>query len=199
MSIVLATFNSKKAEELNRLLSPLGKTIVPFSNFAKEGAEETACTFVENALLKARFASEKSKLAAIADDSGLVVPALGGVPGVFSARYAGVQATDADNRKKLLEAMTHLTGPQREAFFVCVLVFLQSATDPLPLIIQGIWKGSIAEKEMGHHGFGYDPIFWVNSHQCTSAQMDPTLKDSISHRGSAMQQLLNEMQKNHVR
>lgn len=196
--IVLATFNPKKAIELNTLLKPLEKTIVPLSNYSTIGADETGATFVENALLKARFATQCSGLPALADDSGLVVPALGGDPGVYSARYAGENASDADNRAKLLEAMKPLKGAERNAFFVCMLVFLRSEHDPLPLIIQGLWEGRIAESEKGENGFGYDPIFWVQEHNCTSAELRPEIKNSLSHRGKAMAALLKQMRAFHV-
>ena len=198
MAIVLATFNDKKALELNALLAPLERQVVPLSQYSAIGAEETGSTFVENALLKARFASQCSGLPALADDSGLVVPALNGAPGVYSARYAGPKASDADNRKKLLDAMKTFKGDERKAFFVCLLVFLRSEDDPLPLVIQGRWEGRIAETEMGSEGFGYDPLFWLDSHQCTVAQLSSDLKNRLSHRAVAMKALLQGLADAHV-
>ncbi|MEL6301854.1 MAG: RdgB/HAM1 family non-canonical purine NTP pyrophosphatase [Pseudomonadota bacterium] len=191
-TLVLASGNKGKLRELGDLFAPMNITVKPQSDFDVPEAEEPAVTFVENALLKARHAAAFTGLPALADDSGLEVAALGGMPGVRSARYAGETATDADNITKLLEALSGETD--RRAAFVSVIVALRHADDPTPLIATGRWVGSIAMAPTGDGGFGYDPVFVVPDFGVTAAQLTPSDKQSISHRGRAMQLLLPQLQ-----
>ena len=185
--IVLASGNAGKIREIQALLA--GHTIVPQSAFNVADCEETGLTFVENAILKARNAARQSHLPAIADDSGLVVDALGGAPGVFSARYAGAGASDQDNIDKLLRALDSVPEPQRSARFICVMVFMEHADDPCPVIAQGIWEGRILTHSAGENGFGYDPVFWVPEQNRASAELPAAVKNSLSHRGKALKNL----------
>ena len=186
--LVLASNNAKKIKELNALLAPLGFEVIPQGQLGIPEAEEPHCTFVENALAKARHAAEQSGLPALADDSGLCVEALHGAPGVLSARYAGDPKSDARNNEKLL---THLVGKaNRKAHFYCILVLVRSAHDPQPIIAEGEWHGEILEAQRGADGFGYDPLFFVPSHQQTAAELDSAIKNQLSHRGLAMQKLI---------
>ncbi|AZZ97126.1 RdgB/HAM1 family non-canonical purine NTP pyrophosphatase [Pseudoalteromonas sp. R3] len=186
--IVLATGNPGKVAELGSMLKDLNIEILPQSQFNVGDVEETGTTFVENAIIKARHAAKITGLPAIADDSGLEVDALKGAPGVYSARYAGAGASDQDNIDKLLEAMTDVT--ERTARFWCVLVYMRHADDPTPVICQASWEGRITDDQQGLQGFGYDPVFWVEQTQCTSAQLSKEEKNARSHRGQALQQLL---------
>lgn len=190
--IVLASGNQGKIKEIQAILS---HPIIPQSQFNIEEADETGSTFVENAIIKARNAALHSGLPAIADDSGLVVDALKGAPGVISARYAGSQASDQENLLKLLQELQGVPAEQRSARFVCVMVFLHNANDPLPVIAQGIWEGQILNKAVGKNGFGYDPVFWVPTHQKASAELPPEIKNSISHRRIALTKLTDAMNK----
>ena len=190
--IVLASGNQGKIKEIQAILK--GHPIVPQSQFDVEEAEETGTTFVENAIIKARNAASHCNLPSIADDSGLVVDALNGAPGVVSARYAGVGASDQDNLLKLLKDLEHIPAEQRTARFVCVIVFMRHADDPLPIIAQGTWEGRILAESIGDNGFGYDPVFWVPTHQKASAELSPEIKNSLSHRGQALQQLTASIQ-----
>jgi len=156
-----------------------------------EDVPETGTTFVENAIIKARHAAKVTGLPAIADDSGLVVDALGGAPGIYSARFAGVNATDSDNIDKLLSELAG--SDNRKAHFFCTLVFMRHAGDPVPLVSQGKWEGEILKSREGDGGFGYDPVFNVPSHNCTAAQLDKAEKNRISHRGNALAILLETM------
>ena len=192
--IVLASGNLGKIKEIQALLT--GHQIVAQSAFNVKEADETACTFVENALIKARNAALHCNLPAIADDSGLVVDALNGYPGVISARYAGVGATDQDNIKKLLLALEGVPEAQRTARFICVMVFMAHANDPCPIIAQGAWEGRILTKPAGNNGFGYDPVFWVPEHECASAELSATQKNAISHRGQAINTLTHMLKAN---
>ena len=185
--IVLASGNQGKINEIQAILAD--HLIVPQSAFKIVEAEETGSTFVENAIIKARNAALHCNLPAIADDSGLVVDALNGAPGVISARYAGIGANDEDNVVKLLHALKDVPETQRTARFICVIVFMRHAEDPIPVIAQGVWEGRILNQTVGSHGFGYDPVFWVPSHQCASAELSPEVKNSLSHRGRALKQL----------
>lgn len=191
--IVLASGNAKKKAELQRLLSDLSVEILPQSDFGIRDAIEDGLTFVENAIIKARHAAYHAKLPALADDSGLAVHALDGTPGIRSARYAGDKALDADNNAKLLLQLEGVADDARHASFHCALVFLRHADDPVPLICQGVWRGHVLHNLRGEHGFGYDPLFWVPTHHCSAAELDPAEKNRISHRGQAMQQLLREL------
>ncbi|MDB5988460.1 MAG: xanthosine triphosphate pyrophosphatase [Nevskia sp.] len=188
--VVLASHNRKKLAELQALLQPLGWSARTVAEFSAAVPEETAPSFVENALLKARHAAQVSGLPAIADDSGLEVDALKGAPGVYSARYAGAAASDADNNRKLLDALHDVPAAQRGARFIAALVFLRHADDPVPLIAVGAWRGRILEVSQGGHGFGYDPLFYVPEQGCSAAELDAALKNRISHRAQAMARLL---------
>lgn len=186
--LVLASNNAKKMKELNALLAPLGFEVIPQGQLGIPEAEEPHCTFVENALAKARHATQASGLPALADDSGLCVAALGGAPGVYSARYAGEPKSDARNNEKLL---ADLAGQNdRRAHFACVLVLVRSADDPQPIIAEGEWHGTILDAQRGADGFGYDPLFYVPTHCQTAAELDGTIKNQLSHRGQAMQKLI---------
>lgn len=192
-TIVLASRNAKKLQELQALLTPRGFAVRLVSDFSRDEVEETAPTFVENALLKARHAARVSGLAAIADDSGLEVDALGGAPGVYSARYAGEPSNDGANNARLLEALKGLPAAQRSARFVSALVWLRHAEDPVPLIAVGTWPGRILEAPQGDNGFGYDPLFWVEAYEKSSAELAPALKNRVSHRARAMRALLRQL------
>lgn len=193
MRCVLASGNAKKAKELTELLAPKGWQVSLQSELGVVQPVEDGLTFVENALIKARAASEQTGLPAIADDSGLVVPALQGAPGIYSARFAGEAASDTENNIKLLSVMHDLVDEQRDAYFVSVIVFLRHAQDPLPIVAQGVWHGRILHQSVGEGGFGYDPLFWVPTHACASAQLAPAVKQRISHRGLAMASLLAQL------
>ena len=182
--IVLASGNPGKIREIQAILEP--HPIVPQSAFNVVDVEETGATFVENAILKARNAALHCKLPAIADDSGLVVDALNGAPGIISARYAGVGASDQDNLNKLLRELEGVPDELRTARFICVLVFMEHANDPCPVIAQGVWEGRILDHAVGVNGFGYDPVFWVPDQLCTSAELPAAVKNSLSHRGQAL-------------
>ncbi len=186
--LVLASSNPGKIKEIQALLSDF--TIVPQSAFNVPECDEPACTFVENALLKARHAALHSQLPALADDSGLIVDALNGAPGVMSARYAGVGASNQANLDKLLAQMTDIPANQRHARFICLMVLVEHPNDPCPLIAQGVWEGIITDHTIGDQGFGYDPVFWVSEQHCTSAELSAELKNQLSHRGQALKQLV---------
>ncbi len=178
---------------MQALLAPLGLQVRLVSEFTDEAAEETAPSFVENALLKARHASSVSGLPAIADDSGLEVDALNGAPGVHSARYAGAHGDDNANNRKLLQSLAGRPEAERGARFVCVLALVRHAADPVPVIALGLWPGRILETPRGTNGFGYDPLFWVPDRGSSSAELDPAAKNRISHRARAAQSLLAQM------
>ncbi len=191
--VVLATGNAGKVRELASLLRNFGLDIVAQTDLDVESAEETGLTFIENAILKARHAAAITGLPAIADDSGLAVDALGGAPGIYSARYAGVDASDRQNLEKLLVALNDVPDGQRQAQFHCVLVYLRHADDPTPLVFHGVWPGEIPRAPAGEGGFGYDPIFYVPSEGKTAAELTREEKSAISHRGQALKQLLEAM------
>lgn len=190
-SIVLASGNAGKIREIQAILQ--NDRILPQSQFNVVEPEETGTTFVENAIIKVRNASQHCQLPAIADDSGLVVDALQGAPGVISARYAGVGASDQANLEKLLREMQGVPVEQRSARFICVMVYLRHAADPTPIIAQGVWEGRIMQSPAGEYGFGYDPIFWVDDYQCASAQLSPDIKNQLSHRGQALRILAEHL------
>ena len=185
--IVLASGNPGKIREIQAILT--GHPIVLQSAFNVPEAEETGATFVENAILKARNAAQYCNVPALADDSGLVVDALNGAPGVISARYAGVGASDLDNLDKLLHELDGVPEKQRTARFICVMVLMEHADDPCPVIAQGVWEGKILDRAVGENGFGYDPVFWVPEQNCTSAQLPVAVKNSLSHRAQALKNL----------
>lgn len=192
--LVLASNNAGKLAEFSTLLAPLGFELLPQSSFAVAEADEPHPTFVENALAKARHAARLTGLPALADDSGLVVPALNGAPGVHSARYAGAPRSDRRNNEKLLAALEHTDD--RHAHYVAVLVLLRSAEDPEPLLAHGDWQGEIARAPQGAGGFGYDPIFWLPSLGKTAAELTAAEKNRLSHRGQAIARLLDGLRRN---
>lgn len=192
--VVLASGNAGKLRELHALLGGLDIELVSQRELGVSDAEETGLSFVENALLKARHACAATGLPAIADDSGIEVDALNGEPGIYSARFAGVsgetrEVADAANNELLLERLAGLKGSERSARFQCIIVYLRHAADPTPLICQGTWEGQILESAAGANGFGYDPLFYVPTHDCASAALTPEIKNTLSHRGQALEQL----------
>lgn len=193
-TVVLASGNKGKISELSAMLAPLSYNVVSQSEYSVSDVAETGTTFVENAIIKARHAAKETGLSAIADDSGLAVEALDGAPGVYSARYSGDEANDKSNITKLLQEMSDIPTDNRQAKFLCVLVFMRHADDPTPIICQGEWHGLIADKEYGENGFGYDPVFWVPELNCSSAQLTPEQKNKLSHRGNALALLLSQLQ-----
>lgn len=193
-SLVVASGNSGKLREFDRLLNPLGIEVRSQAEFGVEPAEEPYDTFVENALTKARHASAKTGLPALADDSGICVPVLGGAPGVRSARYADPVAgieQDLLNNAKLVQALEG--SDDRRAFYVAVLVLVMQAGDPLPVIAQGLWMGEVRAEALGTNGFGYDPHFWLPELGATAAQLEPVQKNQVSHRGQALQSLMAQL------
>jgi XTP/dITP diphosphohydrolase len=189
MKLVIATSNKGKLAEMQPLLAAAGFDAVPQSAFGFADAEETGSTFVENALLKARNACRETGLPALADDSGLIIDALDGAPGLISAHYAGVHGDAAGNIAKVLAEMAALPSPVRTARFYCCIVLLKHADDPQPVIAEGVWHGEILEAPLGENGFGYDPIFWDPTLQQSAAQVPSELKNRISHRGRALAEL----------
>ncbi|MEY4641412.1 MAG: hypothetical protein RLZZ227_1406 [Pseudomonadota bacterium] len=195
-AIVLASNNRKKLQELQALLqrTPRPVTLVTQSDFNIPEAEECGLSFVENAILKARHASQLTGLPAIADDSGLEVDALGGAPGIYSARFAAQvgagNSSDEANNALLLARLQDIPREQRTARFQCAIVLQRFPADPMPLVCQGTWEGLILEAPSGAHGFGYDPLFFVPTHHCSSAELAPAVKNALSHRGQALRQLL---------
>ena len=192
--IVLASSNPGKVREINQLLATLDLHVQPQSEFGVVDAEETGLTFVENAILKARNAARHTGLPAIADDSGIEVDALKGAPGIYSARYAGSNASDQANLEKLLAELEGLPEAQRSARFQCLMVFMEHANDPTPVICQGTWEGRILFTARGDNGFGYDPVFYVPTHDCSSAELTAEVKNTLSHRGQALRQLVTSLQ-----
>jgi len=190
--IILASNNKGKIAEFNTMLDGIYQ-VVSMSDMQVEEVPETGLTFVENALIKARNASEQSGLPALSDDSGIVVDALNGEPGIYSARYAGNHGDDEANTQKLLDKMEDVADGKRTARFWCAIVFVEHANDPTPIIVQRGWEGEILRKKAGDNGFGYDPIFYVPTHRCASAELSPEIKNSISHRGKALVALLEEL------
>jgi XTP/dITP diphosphohydrolase len=187
-TLVLASNNRGKIAEFNQMVSELGLKIVPQTEFNLSSVAETGLSFVENALIKARYAAQHTGHAALADDSGLEVDALDGAPGIYSARFAGEQATDAENNQLLLSKLADVPEVQRNARYHCVIVLLRHATDPTPLICQGSWAGRITFTPRGTQGFGYDPCFYVPTHHCTAAELPAEIKNQLSHRALAFRQ-----------
>jgi XTP/dITP diphosphohydrolase len=199
MKIVFASSNAGKIRELETLLKPFHVEIISQEKLNVPDAEETALTFVENALIKARNACEKTGLPAIADDSGLEVDALHGAPGIYSARYAGINSNAKMNIEKLLHELRDVPEEKRSAAFHCVLVFLSHAKDPTPIICHGIWHGTILKSPAGENGFGYDPVFFDKLNSCSAAQLTLDIKNKISHRGKALRCLIEKLsEKFHV-
>lgn len=189
MKLVLASSNHGKLQELRELLEGHGIELLAQSDLGVEDAEETGTTFVENALLKARHATRITGLPALADDSGICVDALQGAPGLYSARYAGEHGNAARNIDKLLDALRDVPEAGRTAHFYCVLVLLRHADDPQPLIVEGEWRGRILDTSRGQGGHGYDPVFLDPTYGLSAAEMDPVLKNRLSHRGKALASL----------
>jgi XTP/dITP diphosphohydrolase len=188
--LVLASGNQGKLREFSQLFADKDIQVIPQNEFDTIEAEETGLSFVENAILKARNACKFSGLPALADDSGLEVDALKGAPGIYSARYAGPDASDKDNYLKLLSALKDVPFEKRSARFQCVLVYMRHENDPTPQVFQGSWEGQILTEPSGAEGFGYDPIFLVPSEACSSAELSKDRKNALSHRGQAIQELL---------
>jgi XTP/dITP diphosphohydrolase len=188
--IVLASHNPGKLQEMNYILSKLRIEVIPQSRFDVPEVAETGLSFVENAIIKARHAARHTGFAAIADDSGLEVDALDGQPGIYSARYAGLGASDQKNLEKLLKDLKKTPEEQRHARYQCFIVYMQHWQDPTPLICQGTWEGCILSAPQGSGGFGYDPIFYLPSYHCTAAELPAEEKNRLSHRGKALRALL---------
>ncbi len=189
MKVVLASSNLGKIHEIQSILQNTPLEIIPQSFFNLVDAEETASTFVENALIKARHACLMTGLPAIADDSGLCVDYLQGAPGIYSARYAGKEASSAQRNAKLLQELSDIPVEKRQAAYFCVSVYLSHAKDPAPIICQGVWRGTIALFPCGTEGFGYDPIFYLPEYDCSVAELPLELKNSLSHRGQSFREL----------
>jgi XTP/dITP diphosphohydrolase len=192
--IVLASNNAGKVREFSQLLAQSHIQVIPQNPLGVPEADETGLSFVENAILKARNAAAYSGLAAIADDSGLEVDALGGAPGIYSARYAGSGASDAANLTKLLTDLEGVEEARRSARFQCLMVYLRHAADPTPVVCQGTWEGSILYGPQGENGFGYDPVFFVPTQHCSAAELDSEIKNALSHRGQALRKLVAYLQ-----
>lgn len=193
MKIILASNNAGKIREFSELLNPFDIELITQSQLGIKDVEETGLTFVENALIKARHAARESGLPALADDSGLAVAALSGEPGIYSARYAGDNASASENIEKLLTQLKKHPEKKRDAAFHCVLIFMTHAKDPIPLICDGIWSGIIIDDPKGQGGFGYDPVFYIPSEKKTAAELPSHVKNKISHRGRALQLLLKKL------
>lgn len=191
--LVMATGNAGKVREMAAILAEHGMDVAAQTDFDVPEADETGSTFVENAIIKARNAAGHTGRPALADDSGLVVDALSGAPGIYSARFAGPGATDAANIDRLLRELSGVDGDRRWAHFHCTMVFLRHAEDPEPLISQAVWRGRILEAPRGERGFGYDPVFFVPEHDCTAAELPAETKNRISHRGRALHELVQRL------
>lgn len=191
MAFVLASNNAGKLREFEQLFSKLGLEVLPQAQFGVEDADETGLSFIENALIKARHASEKTNKPAMADDSGIVVPALDGAPGIYSARYSG--KGDTANNEKLLQALDGVAGAARNAFYVAVIALVKHSSDPMPIIAEGRWHGRIAETPAGDGGFGYDPLFIPDGFDITAAQMTRDEKQALSHRALALNALAPQL------
>ena len=194
MKVVLASNNPGKLRELDAVLRPMGWEPVAQGSLGVPEAEETGVTFEANALLKARHAAACTGLAALADDSGIEVDALDGRPGVYSARYAGPQCDDEANNRLLLQELEGVPEERRGARYQCVIALVRGAEDPDPLIARGAWEGRILDAPRGCNGFGYDPLFYVPTHGCASAELSPEVKNAISHRGAALRALVEQLQ-----
>lgn len=192
LKLVLASSNPGKLAELSDILAELDAEVLPQSEFDIPDAVEDGLSFVENALIKARHAARHSGLPALADDSGLCVDALGGAPGIYSARYAGTHGDDAANNRKLIDNLQGIDN--RRAHFHCALVFVRHETDPAPIICEGLWWGEIIDQPRGDNGFGYDPLFYIPELGCCSAELPKAQKNTLSHRGQALATLLARLQ-----
>ena len=198
-TIVLASGNEGKAREFRAILEPLGFKIVLQKELGIDSPEETGKSFLENAMIKAYYAAEKSGMWALADDSGLCVDALNGAPGIYSARYSSVDGEHGDdkaNNAKLLDDLKNVPNGKRTARYYCALCLVRHKDDPVPLTVLASWEGAIGYKEIGANGFGYDPLFEVTGSNCTAAQLPPQIKNLISHRGRALQALTYKIEHN---
>lgn len=193
--IVLASGNAGKVREINKLFAGSGIAVVPQTELGVPEVPETGTTFVENAIIKARHAAQFTGLPAISDDSGIEVDALDSRPGVYSARYAGVGASDEDNNKLMLTELNGVAEAERSARYQCLIVFMRSPTDPVPIITQGSWEGRILAAPQGDGGFGYDPIFYVPTHHCSGGELSLEIKNTLSHRAIALNAMLEEFKK----
>lgn len=194
--VVLASGNKGKLREINQLLEGLHISAVPQTQLGvTDDVEETGLTFVENAIIKARHAAQLTGLPAIADDSGIEVDALQGAPGIYSARYSGVGASDEQNLNLLLDNLQDVPEAQRTARFQCLMVYMRHPKDPTPIICQGTWEGRILLEPVGENGFGYDPVFYVPGEDCSAAQLGSEVKNRLSHRGQALRRLLEALEK----
>ena len=193
--IVLASGNAGKVREINKLFTGSGIEVIPQTNLDVSEVPETGTTFVENAIIKARHAAEVTGLPAISDDSGIEVDALDARPGVYSARYAGEGASDQDNNDLMLKELAGVAEAERTARYQCLIVFMRSHTDPVPIITQGSWEGRILEVPQGDGGFGYDPIFYVPTHNCSGGELALDIKNTMSHRAIALNAMLEEFKK----
>jgi len=191
--VVLASGNPGKLREMTALLDPIGLEVLPQSRFDVPEVEETGVSFTENAVIKARNAAVHTGLPALADDSGIEVDALDGAPGIYSARFAGAAATDEENLQLLIDKLGATGITRSRARFQCVIAYLRGPQDAEPIIARGTWQGYIITPPRGSNGFGYDPVFLVPEHGCTSAELAPEVKNRISHRGQAMQVLLEQL------
>ncbi|NNM59163.1 MAG: RdgB/HAM1 family non-canonical purine NTP pyrophosphatase [Legionellales bacterium] len=191
--IILASSNKGKIAEFQAILPT--HQLIPQSDLDIPDADETGLTFIENALIKARNACKLSGLPSIADDSGLIVDALDGRPGIYSARYGSQDSNHTTNIEKVLSEMRDVLAPQRTARFVCTVVFMRNDDDPLPIVCQGLWEGTLLNKPQGEYGFGYDPIFWVSEYNCSAAELEPQLKNTMSHRAKALACLADAFRK----
>lgn len=192
-TIVLASNNEGKLAEFNQVLTTYPIDVVPQKKFDISDAEETGTTFIENAIIKARHATQHAHLPAIADDSGLVIDALNGAPGIYSARYAGNHGDATANYERVLQKLQNVPQSQRQAHFHCTLVYMTSATDPEPIVVSAQWHGFILTEPYGTQGFGYDPIFFVPNYNCSAAELDSDIKNQISHRAQAIRLLLAQL------
>ena len=188
-NLVLASGNKGKLREFSKLFADFGTEVIPQTDLGVDSPEETGLSFIENALLKARHASAVTQLPALADDSGLVVPALDGAPGLYSARFAGSNASDQDNLNLLLDRMKNLSGENRQGHYICALALVRHATDPDPVVVIGRWYGQIIDAPRGDGGFGYDPVFLPDGLSQTAAELDSERKNGLSHRGLAVIEL----------
>jgi len=195
--IVLASGNAGKVREINKLFVGSGIEVIPQTDLNVTEVPETGTTFVENAIIKARHAAEVTGLPAISDDSGIEVDALDSRPGVYSARYAGEHASDLDNNNLMLKELESVAEAERTARYQCLIVFMRSHTDPVPMITQGSWEGRILKAPQGDGGFGYDPIFYVPSHNCSGGELALDVKNTLSHRAIALNAMLEEFKKHH--
>lgn len=193
-TLVLASGNAGKLSELSAMLEPLGWSVRPQGEWRIDEAVEDGLSFIENAVIKARHAARCTGLPALGDDSGLVVDALGGEPGIYSSRYAGEAADDEANNAKLLQALAGVRGEARGAHFYCAMALMRHANDPAPLLATGRWRGRILDAPSGSGGFGYDPLFWVPEQRCSSAQLPAALKNRLSHRGQALTAMLRHIE-----